>query len=182
MPREDRYTHLHTTCRTLARDSPEAGGWPLTKGARLMRGVWGIFDRAVTNTWILPTTNFRIREVYLYTHLWRGAVLVGTVRPEIGYANTVLSFEQSVAGWIPVPRVFTGVLSGLIQAVLSVLPTLRLRYDTIDRVRTASKFLIHRPSNLPSPYTQGTIMIMITRLTPLNTFSLKALDTEAESA
>jgi hypothetical protein len=29
-----------------------------------MRGVWGILDRAVTNTWILPTTNFRIREVY----------------------------------------------------------------------------------------------------------------------
>jgi len=59
-----------------------------------------IFDRAVTNTWILPTTNFRIWEVNVYTYLWRGAVLVGTVRPEIGYANTVRvhSFEHSVAG------------------------------------------------------------------------------------
>ena len=91
-----------------------------------MRGVWGIFDRAVTNMWILPTPNFRITEVHLYTYLWRGAVLVETVRPETGYANTVLSFEHSVAGQIPVPRVFIGVLSGLIQAVLSVLPTLRI--------------------------------------------------------
>ena len=85
------------------------------------RPEWGILDRAVT--WILPTTNFRIREVYLYTYLWRGAVLVGTVRPEIGCANIVLFFEHSVAGLTPVPRVFIGVLSGLIQAVLSVLPT-----------------------------------------------------------
>jgi len=63
-----------------------------------MRGVWEILDRAVTNTWILPTSNFRIGRVYSSTYLWRGAVHVGTVRPEIGFANIVFSFEHSVAG------------------------------------------------------------------------------------